>query len=49
MNEQQTMTIEQFKSDVLPQMISRYGTGNQLTKAIKAYAQDNTIVEPYLI
>lgn len=45
MNEQQTMRIDQFKSDVLPQMITRYGTGNQLTKAIKAYAQDNTIVD----
>lgn len=45
MNEQQTMTIDQFKSNVLPQMINRYGTGNQLTKAIKAYAQEHTIVD----
>ena len=44
MNEQ-TITIEAFKSDVLPQMITRYGTGNTLTKAIKAYSQEHAIVD----
>ncbi|MBL4700326.1 phage major capsid protein [bacterium AH-315-I18] len=45
MNEPQNITLEQFKSDVLPQMITRHGTGSNLTKAIKAYAQDNSIVD----
>lgn len=39
------INIKQFKSEIIPQMIKRYGTGEKLIQAIKDFARKNTMVD----